>query len=294
MRLVLVHGINQEGKSEAALKAEWIGHIDSGLGRPGATASLDVAMPFYGDRLAELTRGPQGRTVAQGASGTPDTSEAAFLAAALTEQAQAAGIGAKAIAAEERALAGRQAGVAVEQGFPMDRRINAIVSVLERVSPLHGDVVMRLLKQAYVYLKQPGASGAIEAIVRPVLDAGPAVIVGHSLGTVVTFKLFRQLALENRPITVPLYVTLGSPLPLMAVQAALGPAFSVPSGVGRWLNAVDPDDFIALGRGLDRANFADGIDNILDIENVTGDAHAIQGYLRERRVASAIGAACGI
>jgi hypothetical protein len=228
--------------------------------------------------------------VAQGAKAIPDGNEGTFLAAALSEQATAAGITGRAIAAEERAQIGQGASVAVEQGFPMDRRINAIVRLLERVSPLHGDLVMRLLKQAFVYLKQPGADGVIDAIVRPVLDAGPAVIVGHSLGTVVTFKLLRQLALENRPLEIPLYITLGSPLPLMAVQAALGPAFSVPRGVGRWINAVDPNDFIALGRGLD--GFAGSIDNIIDIRHDSEDAHSIEGYLGDERIATAIEAAC--
>ncbi|KMO29830.1 hypothetical protein [Methylobacterium aquaticum] len=288
MRLILVHGINQQGAGEAVLKDAWLGHLAAGLGRPLGQA--EVLVPFYGDRLAALSDGHAGGAVAQGPGGQTDTGEAGFLAAALTEQAQAAGATAAMIAAEER----RVPGEAVEEGFPMNRRINALVRVLERASPLHGSVVMRLLPQAYAYLKRPAAGAAVDAIVRPILDAGPAIVVGHSLGTVVTFKLLRQLALENRALDVPLYVTLGSPLPLMAVQAALGPAFAVPRGVGRWLNAVDPDDFIALGRGLDGLNFAEGIDNILDIENVPGDAHAIEGYLRDPRVAAAIAQACGI
>jgi pimeloyl-ACP methyl ester carboxylesterase len=167
-----------------------------------------------------------------------------------------------------------------------------MLRVIERLSPLHGEICMSLLKQAYVYLKRPGVSNVVDAIVRPALDAGPAVVVGHSLGTVVTFKLLRQLALEGRPLRVPLYVTLGSPLPLMAVQAALGPAFLIPSGVDHWLNAVDPDDLIALGRGLDPTNFAAGIKNLVDIRNVPGNPHSIQGYIGDKRVSEAILASC--
>jgi hypothetical protein len=75
----------------------------------------------------------------------------------------------------------------------------------------------------------------------------------------------------------------------MAVQAALGPAFSAPRGVRLWLNAVDPRDFIALGRGLD--GFAGNIDNILDISHTSEDAHSIKGYLGDPRIATAIEAA---
>jgi hypothetical protein len=37
----------------------------------------------------------------------------------------------------------------------MTRRIDAIVSALERISPLGGDSALRLLDQAYAYLKMP-------------------------------------------------------------------------------------------------------------------------------------------
>jgi hypothetical protein len=290
MRLVLVHGINQEGKSEDLIKAEWLHALEAGLGQSGAIRGLDVRAPFYGDTLAQASGPRFTGVVAQGQSA--DADEMTFLAAGLSEQAQAAGAGARAIAAEERALA-EQAGAAVAaQGFPMDRRLNAILRVIERLSPLHGEVCMSLLKQAYAYLKRPGVNSVVDAIVRLVLDAGPAVVVGHSLGTVVTFKLLRQLALEGRALRVPLYVTLGSPLPLMAVQAALGPAFLVPSGVDRWVNAVDPDDLIALGRGLDATNFTAGIQNLLDISNVPHEPHSIQGYIGDKRISQAILDAC--
>jgi pimeloyl-ACP methyl ester carboxylesterase len=291
MRLILVHGINQEGRSEDLIKTEWLDALEAGLGLSGTTKGLDVRAPFYGDTLAQASGPRFSGVVAQGASA--DTDETAFLAAALSEQAQAAGAGGRAIAAEERALAQEAGGdVAAQAGFLMDRRLNAILRVIERLSPLHGDVCMSLLKQAYAYLKRPGVNNVVDAIVRPVLDAGPAVVVGHSLGTVVTFKLLRQLALEGRPIRVPLYVTMGSPLPLMAVQAALGPAFVIPSGVDQWLNAVDPDDLIALGRGLDAANFTAGIENLSDIRNIPGDPHSIRGYIGDNRIGGAILSAC--
>jgi hypothetical protein len=287
MRLVLVHGINQQGKSEESLKDDWLRYCEAGLSRPFA-GQANALLPFYGDRLAALTDAAEG-AVAQGFASS-SSEEASFVADALGEQVQAVGGTREAILREERSVPRG----AVEQGFPMDRRINAMARVLERLSPLHGNLVMRLLRQAYAYLKKPAAGSAVDAIVRPVLDAGPAVVVSHSLGTVVTFKLLRQLALEGRPLEVPLYVTLGSPLPLLAVRAALGPAFSVPGGVQRWINGVDANDFIALGQGLEAPSFAGPIDNLTDIKNIPGDPHAIVGYLKDRRVASAIAQACGL
>lgn len=293
-RLVLVHGINQQGKSEELLRKDWVGVLCRGLGKAGALDKLDIAVPFYGDVLKRLSDGGDVMAVSQGPDGKPDADEAAFLASALMETASEAGIGSAAIAAEQRALARESGDLAQEQGFVMNRRFNAIVRLLERVSPLHGQLVMRILKQAYAYLKKPGVGTAVDAIVRPALEQGPAIIVSHSLGTVVTFKLLRQMALEGKAVKVPLYVTVGSPLPLMAVQAALGPEFGKPPGVERWINAGDPDDFITLGKGLDKTTFADGIENLLDVDNDRDDPHSIAGYLADKRIAAAIGKAGGV
>ncbi|HUE78403.1 MAG TPA: hypothetical protein VMN38_02055 [Sphingomicrobium sp.] len=293
-RLVLVHGINQQGKSEELLRKDWVCHICRGLGKAGALDQLEIDVPFYGDELKRLSDTSDVVAVSQGPDGKPDADEAAFLASALMETASEAGIGPAAIAAEQRAIARQSGDLAHEQGLIMNRRFNAIVRLLERVSPLHGKLVMRILKQAHSYLKKPGAARAVDAIVGPALEQGPSIIVAHSLGTVVTFKLLRQMASEGNPVTVPLYVTVGSPLPLMAVQAALGPEFSRPPGVERWINAGDPDDFITLGKGLDKATFADGIENLLDVENDLDDPHSIGGYLADKRIATAIGKACGV
>ncbi len=91
----------------------------------------------------------------------------------------------------------------------------------------------------------------------------------------------------NEPQQVPLYVTLGSPLPLISVQSALGRPRRVPKGVDRWLNGVDRDNFVTLGKGLTAATFASGIDNKLDIDNGS-DAHHIARYLSDPFICKAI------
>lgn len=288
-KLVFVHGINQEGKSSESLTDEWSEHLDAALAALGYAGPIDPAVPFYGDRLYQLTNGddmdhvsPQGTR--DGADA--DDKEAEFLAKSLAEI----------VAADPRVDAGDVAQEAARenvdlvtaQGFPMHRRINAVVRVIERISPLHGEWVLKLLRQANTYLKQPGAADEIEAVVAPHLAQGPAVIVAHSLGTIVSYRILRRMALEGRPLNVPLFVTVGSPLSLMTVRRALGPAWTRPDGVARWLNAYDPDDFISLGQGLTPKMFTGDIENVGDVTNLPKNAHAIDGYLRDPRVAEAI------
>jgi len=307
MRLVLVHGINQQGKDPESLRRTWIEDLERGLdggrdggldgdrGRPGALADVEVVMPFYGDLLFERSNAKAGGAIPQGDGGADDQALAAFLAEGLKEQADAEQISAAAIRNEQERLAAEAATLeVVEQGFPMSRHINAIVSVLEKISPARGDLAVRLLGQAHAYLKKPGVAQAVDALVRPALADGPAVLVTHSLGTVVTFKLLRELAQAGSPVQVPLYVTLGTPLTLSTVQRALGPSFATPDQVGSWINLRDPDDFISLNRDLSPPRFSAAIENIGDFENPGDDAHAIPGYLTHPRVAQAVADALGL
>lgn len=285
MRIVFVHGINQQGKDPERLKQEWKTYLEVGIGSEGALDGVEIDMPFYGDRLDLLTRGDkQAFAVAQG-PGSMDNSEARFAAAMLEEIAEAENLDEAEIDAAEAELTGP---AAVGQGLPMHRRINAILRVLQGVSPLKGHVALGFVRQANAYLKKPGVGGRIDADVVPIFRKGPAVIVAHSLGTVITFKLLRQLALEGAPMEVPLLVTLGSPLSLRSVRGALGPQYLIPKKVGDWCNGYDPDDSVSLGASLTPNNFTDGIRNITDIENVPGDAHSIEGYLGDARIARAI------
>jgi hypothetical protein len=289
--MIWVHGINQQERSEEGLREAWLACLSDGVTRIGGhMPSVDIAMPFYGKVLHEATQVRGQGVIAQG--GDISAEEGFFIASAMTEVAAAAGFTPHLIEAEQRKQSHIIGSNVIDQAFPANRRVNAILRLIEKVSPMHGQVLMRMIRQAYAYLKIPGVAPKVDDIVRPLLEQGPAVIIGHSLGTVVTFKLLRELAAAGRPVSVPLYVTLGSPLSVMGVQAALGPDFLQPKHVLRWLNALDPDDLVTLGRPLTEQTFCAGIENIQDIKNVEGDPHAICGYIGDSRVASAIIEAC--
>jgi hypothetical protein len=292
MRLIFLHGINQNGRDPAAMLTEWRQDLETGLGLPGALAAADITMPFYGDTLVEAAKLGADGVIAQGAIESEDREAARFIAESLEEQASAVGVTPGQIVEEQERVG--SAGKALPQGFPMSRRINAIVSVLERVSPWHGDVALKFLGQAHAYLKMPKVRHAVDAIVDPALDPAPAVIVSHSLGTVIAFRLLRKRALKNVPLEIPLLVTLGSPLTLATVQRALEPKFITPSGVDRWLNVRDPRDFIALNRSLEPPRFSERIENQFEFSNPGADPHAIPGYLTHPGMAQAVGTALGL
>lgn len=297
MRLVFVHGINQEDKDPDELKDVWIGDVEKGLQCRGALGGVHVDMPYFGNILKVGASRKGHRAIAQGPNGEADLELAEFLAAGMDEQAKALGITDQQIAEEQDRMP-RQAEDVVAMGFPMNRRINAIFRLIEQRSKVAGDLALRLLDQAHAYLRKPGVASKVDEIVAPVISGGPIVLVTHSLGSVVTFKLMRQFAIDGCQIEVPLYVTLGSPLPLSTVRRALGPDFANPAGVARWINARDRDDVITLNRGLNPPDYPGPIKNWKGVRNVrrngAKDAHAIPGYLAYPPVARAIAKALGL
>ncbi|MFD8981854.1 hypothetical protein [Streptomyces sp. NPDC059564] len=89
----------------------------------------------------------------------------------------------------------------------------------------------------------------IRSRVAEAIGDGPAIVVAHSLGSVVALETLHQL---SSPI--PLFVTLGSPI---ATRTVVWPRLlpqppGVPDGVGEWLNFWDRDDVIALRPHLER------------------------------------------
>ncbi|MFK4184312.1 hypothetical protein ACI2L4_09870 [Streptomyces sparsogenes] len=114
---------------------------------------------------------------------------------------------------------------------------------------MNGSVLLFQLAQVGRYLdrraKKAELGAAIRGRVLNCLDpARPLVVVSHSLGTVVAYEVLHEY--EG---TVPLWVTLGSPLALGAVvldRLVPRPA-RCPENVASWLNFWDRDD-IVVGR----------------------------------------------
>ncbi|HEX7930831.1 MAG TPA: hypothetical protein VF470_08010 [Sphingomicrobium sp.] len=286
MRLVFVHGINQEKRRAPELEAEWTAWLRSAMPDPVVLDRAKVEMPFYGRQLGQaFKKGGIDIAIQQGPGG-PDQQELGFISAAMEEMAMSANIRGPAII-EEMNNASPQA---IAQGTALGRRINAIVRIVERISPVHGKFVLPFVRQAYAYLRRPAVASAVDAIVTPHLEVKePLVIVAHSLGTVVTFKHMRAMAQGGRKVQCPLYVTLGSPLALRAVSGQLGAPFVKPPGVERWVNAVEPADNVTLGKPLDASTFCAGIENIMDIASPKGQgAHDAQFYLKDPRIAATI------
>lgn len=285
--LVLVHGRAQEFKDAVALKKQWLDALHDGLARAGIDDEVPddrVRFPYYGQTLHDLVNGdPQNaaKVIVRG-DGPGEDDEAAFVHAVLQEAADEEGI----TDAEVRAELGDET---IERGPLNWRWVRGLATVLDRHVPGASVTTMALVtKDVHRYLSNPGVGRVIDTgVVQAVPDDDEAVVVSHSLGTVVAYNVLRREA-ASKGWRVPLFVTLGSPLGVTAVRDKLRP-IDHPAGVGDWFNAYDPDDIVSL-YPLDEHRFpvTPAVDNHGEVDNTTSNQHGISGYLGDPEVARRI------
>jgi hypothetical protein len=151
-------------------------------------------------------------------------------------------------------------------------------------------LLQRLIPDADAYFftdrKEP-----IRQRLRQALDAvaGPVVVISHSLGTVIAYDVLSEQSFAAR--TVPLLVTLGSPLGYTEIQDVVTRPLRIPAPVQLWANFADPLDLVTLDTSL--ADEFEGAPRVIDarVDNPSPNNHAACGYLGASRVRSTVTAA---
>jgi pimeloyl-ACP methyl ester carboxylesterase len=145
------------------------------------------------------------------------------------------------------------------------------------------------------YLARRGADGdgrTLDVRVRQrildALDGQSAVVVAHSLGSVVAME-----TLHETEVPVPRFVTLGSPIATRTVvwHRLLPQPPRTPECVGDWLNFWDKDDLIVARPRLEKDIAANTAGVLPDSRRVDSDGlwvHSAVKYLRRPDVAGPI------
>lgn len=286
-QLVFVHGRAQQHKDAVALKGEWIAALRAGLAKSGLELPIAedaVRFPYYGQTLFDLVSGvPDGEVAEVIVRGEgADAEERAFVLSVLREVLEQAGIS----DAEVAETAGAEV---VERGPLNWEWVQGGLRAIDRFIPGgSGASVALFTRDVYRYLSNPGVRDRIETGMRQALQPGvPAVVVGHSLGSVVSYSLLRREG-QASGWQVPLYVTVGAPLGIQVIKRRLAPN-KHPECVGRWFNALDERDVVAL-YPLNGRHFPldPEIENKTDVQNHTENRHGIAGYLDDPEVARRI------
>jgi hypothetical protein len=278
MRLLFIHGINQGEASTESLNDVWRELLIRNANAPELFRTTDSKMAYYADILAEAYH-------------------ADLLSADLAHQAMESD--------QDVTPAGKHQ--AEMTSLPLSASIPTLLGG-EPEFDWQNPVVMlrRIWREAIVYFTNADVRRRIDARVREQLvpatsGASRLIIVGHSLGTVIAFKLLREIAREqsglapndSRRLTVPLLVTVGSALPIRFVRDALGPPFACPSLVEKWWNFYDIVDPVTTGRGLVPPLFQAGISNDGTVKNGSILSHQIIGYLPHKALIGELELALG-
>jgi hypothetical protein len=296
--LVFVHGRAQQHKNSQELKSEWISAWADGLAKSSLFVPLSesqIHFPYYGDTLDQLVAGKSPEDAAEIVvrGGIPGTSEGlsqeekSFIEAVLLESVE------KLVEDPDAALQQiLPPGAIIERGVLNWEWVQAILEVLDKNVPgASGMSVALATRDVYQYLANDVTRAVIDAgIASAIPENKEAVVVSHSLGTVVSYNVLRQNS-KKQHWNVPLFVTLGSPLAVEVVKKKLAgiKPLSFPTNVTAWFNAMDVRDVVSL-YPLDKENFplTPAIDNKIDVHNDTPNAHGISGYLRDKDVAKKI------
>jgi hypothetical protein len=288
--LVFGHGRAQEHKNAAELKATWFAALKEGMARINRQLPINeshIHFPYYGDALIDMCNGktPEdaAKVIIQGADS--DEQERKFAMSMIGEIAQGT------LPPEE--LTAAPTGNVIEQGVKEWPAVQWLLRRMDDVPGVNSEAIALATRDVFQYLRQSGISIKIDREVMKAFTPGvETVLVSHSLGTVVAFNMLRKL---DPTIKVSQFVTLGSPLAISAVKAALAPV-SWPKPVTGWMNARDPRDVVALFP-LQAPRFAvrgPTGQNIVDkstVSNAKNDPHSIHDYLCDPDVAELLYAA---
>jgi hypothetical protein len=282
-RLIFVHGRDQQGMDPAVLKSLWLAALQRGADslHRQLPLSLDVSFPFYGDVLYKYTSDPDipltTNDIQARGDANADYKFLEFEAAVADQLRKGAGISDDAVDAEY----GNEPAPRGPQNW---KWVQALVRVLDKHGGgASGDFIETFMRDVYLYAYRGGVRNEIDAKVAPSFTEEPAIVVAHSLGSVVAYNILRT---DRRPLHVPLLVTVGCPLAIRAIRSQFAPiAFPRPP-VNSWSNASDPRDIVAL-YPLDATNFpvSPAITNYTKVSNHTDNRHGIDGYLDDPTVA---------
>ena len=283
-RIVFVHGRAQGGVNAGELKQSWVASLSAALDKKERKlpASIDIRFPYYGDELDRLVAElqlPLASGITARGDGTDPLLE--FQAKLVDEMLQEAEV--------PDALVDAEYGDNPKPRGPWNWEwVQASLRALDRHTGLGKHVVEQFTRDVYLYLNSSRVRTAINTIVGQDFTGDNTIIVAHSLGTVVTYDLLRT---SSSAVTVPLLLTLGSPLGIRSIRNAFRP-LKRPQNLGRWVNCYDDRDYVAL-YPLDEKHFAlnPAIENYAGVKNNDPGRHSVLDYLANERVSDEILAA---
>lgn len=283
MKLIFIHGRAQGGKNQKVLRENWINTFKLGLEKSGLTLPIpeeNILFPYYGDLLDKLVdefNKPVKEIIKKG--NVTSSNDARFFHDFLLEIAENANITTEKI--EEQ-----NPDIITEKGPLNWEWIQSILKAIDKNSVWSEASIKKFTYDVFLYLTIDAIRNEINNEVMKVISDEHCVVVGHSLGTIVSYNILR----DTTTLNVCKFITIGSPLGINAVKKHLKTPIKMPDCIKNgWFNAYDDRDVVALNPlNQQHFNINPSIKNKNDVNNQTSNRHGIEGYLNDKVVAKEI------
>lgn len=306
MRVVFIHGINNQRNLISTISNKWRDSLQDGRSRRGQSPITfeDISVGYYAQRLYYATHGkrfeiddtnqelpifPDDAQIAQGGASSAKSGD--FSEGLLQEYASAYEI---------------EMPTSNVQGI-RDRLVDLVDAIQDRLPPGVSKAFAKpFLRQAATWASSDGLRNVIEQQVANIIvgernsgktfqgfGSDPMIIIAHSLGCAVAYRMLLNPSILG-DTEVPLFVTLGSALPVKFIRRGLDKAHvACPNNVKRWVNLYDKRDFVPTGAKTRASEIG-----FLNVENFEGvefegeeDVHSIAAHLRHEAVSEAVNSA---
>lgn len=282
MKIIFVHGMNQQKYDADSLKQHWLDIFQQGIDEVHldvTTTELKIALPFYADLILKHQL-----------SNSFDLGH--FLPKSLLEYHDHKGIQKTTplniqSTTEIPQLPFLRANQSLKFSTHLyllsqlikDKTLKEFAYLLNKFPKLHESLIHKFLIETYFYLAN---SDFMEEVHQRILvsleDDEEHIIVAHSLGTVIAFNLLQQL---KSKYSIQRFITLGCPLAFKVIQTKLLQPIERPTSLhGEWLNFYSSEDFLTTFPLVNSPfDFQPKIINIA-ISTFISTPHEIVGYLQ--------------
>ena len=285
MKIIFIHGMNQQTYNAESLKQNWLDIFKLGINElhlPVKIENLDIALPFYADLITEhqlsntfdldaflpksLLKFHLHKCVQAQPSVVTPTTRIPILPYFTPNQN---------LKLSTRLYLGSQ--------LVKDKALKEFSLILNNFPKLHESLIHKFLIETYLYLANTEFMNEVHQRILACLEKGEEyIIVSHSLGTVIAYNLLQQL---NAEYCIQRFITLGSPLAFKVIQSKLMQPITRPTSLnGDWHNFYSPDDFLTTFPLINEPfNFNPEIINT-SISTFVNSPHKITGYLQHPAV----------
>lgn len=294
MKIIFIHGMNQQNYNADSLKQHWVDIFKQGLHYaqiPMCSAELDIEMAFYADLMQSYQFSNQSNptTLDTDKSAHPQPQLHAPFNLHFLEQPKptttdnnsntAIPLLPQFLAQDHPDFPTR---LSIYAELLKDHLFKDLASLIDHFPNIHARLIHEFLLETYLYLSDIEFMQAVHQRIQACFDPKKShLIVAHSLGSVIAYNFLHQYP----QYSVDGLISLGSPLAFRVIQEKIYHPIAAPDNLkGDWINFYSTEDFLTAFPLINPPfDFSPPILNQA-IQTFLNQPHQITGYLQHPSV----------